>query len=232
MQTPPDLAEESAADDGPLEGAEDLEEDGVHADEDLPEEVDLEPLDVALHREGEDHLPLSRAEDLEQEGDELDEDEDRGQELEPLDGELRREGEDHPPPSHDDRSPSPIQPDPPTGSAKPGPPAPLYDDPSDDDDGEGEWITPSNVSLHTSRALDLLPASGPAKGKRNGKADEPISAGCMTADFAMQNVLLQMGLSLVGVEGKRIERVKTWVLRCHACFKCALSPCRTARTAH
>ena len=42
----------------------------------------------------------------------------------------------------------------------------------------------------------------------------------MTADFAMQNVLLQMGLGLVGVEGKRIERVKSWVLRCHACFKC------------
>jgi len=30
----------------------------------------------------------------------------------------------------------------------------------------------------------------------------------MTADFAMQNVLLQMGLSLVGVEGKRIQRSK------------------------
>ena len=35
----------------------------------------------------------------------------------------------------------------------------------------------------------------------------------------MQNVLLQMGLSLVGTEGKRIQKVKTWVLRCHACFK-------------
>jgi len=41
----------------------------------------------------------------------------------------------------------------------------------------------------------------------------------MTADFAMQNVILQMGLNLVGVEGKRIEKVKSWVLRCHACFK-------------
>ena len=46
----------------------------------------------------------------------------------------------------------------------------------------------------------------------------------MTADFAMQNVLLQMGLGLVGVEGKRIERVKSWVLRCHACFKYASLP--------
>ncbi|KAH9943258.1 Nin one binding Zn-ribbon like-domain-containing protein [Epithele typhae] len=95
---------------------------------------------------------------------------------------------------------------------------PIYDDPSDEDDGEGEWITPSNVGLHKSHALDLLPSGGKgAKGK--AKAQETIPVGCMTADFAMQNVLLQMGLGLVGVEGKRIERVKSWVLRCHACFK-------------
>jgi RNA-binding protein NOB1 len=41
----------------------------------------------------------------------------------------------------------------------------------------------------------------------------------MTGDFAVQNVLLQMGLALVGTEGKRIQKVKSWVLRCHACFK-------------
>lgn len=94
-------------------------------------------------------------------------------------------------------------------------PTPLYDDPSDEDDGEGEWITPSNVALHKSRALDLLPEDGTqSKGKQ-----VIIGSGCMTADFAMQNVLLQMGLNLVGLEGKRIERVKSWVLRCHACFK-------------
>ncbi|KAI0346878.1 hypothetical protein BDW22DRAFT_1351166 [Trametopsis cervina] len=92
----------------------------------------------------------------------------------------------------------------------------LYDDPSDEDDGEGEWITPSNVDLHKSRALNLIPDEA---GKTGKKKAEQIWSGCMTADFAMQNVLLQMGLSLVGVEGKRIERVKTWVLRCHACFK-------------
>jgi len=90
----------------------------------------------------------------------------------------------------------------------------IYDDPSDEDDGEGEWITPSNVAIHKSRALDLLPDDG-VKGKKIVQ----IGSGCMTADFAMQNVLLQMGLNLVGLEGKRIEKVKSWVLRCHACFK-------------
>jgi RNA-binding protein NOB1 len=93
----------------------------------------------------------------------------------------------------------------------------IYDDPSDEDDGEGEWITPSNIAIHKSRALDLLPHKG-LKGK-GGEEQVPIGSGCMTADFAMQNVLLQMGLNLVSLEGKRIEKIKSWVLRCHACFK-------------
>jgi RNA-binding protein NOB1 len=74
------------------------------------------------------------------------------------------------------------------------------------------------VALHKSRALDLLPSADASRGGK-GKQDKEVVVGCMTADFAMQNVLLQMGLTLVGVEGKRIQKVKTWVLRCHACFK-------------
>ncbi|GLB34037.1 putative PIN domain of ribonuclease [Lyophyllum shimeji] len=132
------------------------------------------------------------------------EDEAEEQSLEPLGVELQPLKDDTP-------APQPTQ----TATSR-DTSEPIYDDPSDSDDGEGEWITPSNVTLHKSRALDLLPDTG-AKAKR--KAAEVIDAGCMTADFAMQNVLLQMGLNLVGVEGKRIERVKSWVLRCHACFK-------------
>lgn len=89
-----------------------------------------------------------------------------------------------------------------------------------ENDGEGEWITPGNVELHKARALQLLPEA--AKGNRNGKmagADQPVVVGCMTTDFAMQNVLLQMGLSLINTDGRRIQKVKNWVLRCHACFK-------------
>ena len=94
------------------------------------------------------------------------------------------------------------------------PPEPVFEDPTDEDDGEGEWITPDNVHVHKSKAMGLLPSDGDGKAK-----DDEIWAGCMTVDFAMQNVLLQMGLNLVGLEGRRIEKVKTWVLRCHACFK-------------
>jgi RNA-binding protein NOB1 len=131
------------------------------------------------------------------------------QDLEPSEVEASREGSDEPSPD------LPSDADPQTSAHPPA--APLFDDPSDEDDGEGEWITPSNVSIHKSRALNLLPSDN---GKGKGKAEEPIHTGCMTADFAMQNVLLQMGLSLVSVDGKRIEKVKSWVLRCHACFKC------------
>lgn len=92
----------------------------------------------------------------------------------------------------------------------PGTP-PLYEDPSDEEDGEGEWITPTNVALHKSKTLRLIPTQA--------GANEKVATGCMTTDFAMQNVLMHMGLSLVGVDGKKINKVKTWVLRCHACFK-------------
>jgi hypothetical protein len=30
---------------------------------------------------------------------------------------------------------------------------------------------------------------------------------------------LQMGLNVLGSGGKRVREVRTWVLRCHACFK-------------
>lgn len=70
-----------------------------------------------------------------------------------------------------------------------------------DDDGEGEWITPGGE-------------------KSEPEMKEHIKAACATSDFAMQNVLLQIGLNLVSLEsGRRITSVKTWVLRCHACFK-------------
>jgi RNA-binding protein NOB1 len=137
--------------------------------------------------------------------------------------------EDDPSEDHDDElQPLDIEnyqdsttPNPESGDPTSVPDIPLYDDPSDEDDGDGEWITPTNVALHKSRALDLLP-SADASRKGKGRPDEEVASGCMTADFAMQNVLLQMGLSLVGVEGKRIQKVKTWVLRCHACFKYVL----------
>lgn len=81
-----------------------------------------------------------------------------------------------------------------------------------DDSDDGEWITPDNVKQHRSHDLGHLPDEG------KGSA-APLAAACMTGDYAVQNVLLGMGLGLVGEGGKRISKVRSWVLRCHACFK-------------
>ncbi|KAG6910950.1 hypothetical protein DXG01_006004 [Tephrocybe rancida] len=160
--------------------------------EDLPIEDQSEPLGEGSAESNEEEATETSPIEVEEEP------------LGPLDVELQPVEKDTPTPPTTTPSAPP-----------PDPSEPIFDDPSDSDDGEGEWITPSNVGLHKSRALDLLPDAG-SKGK---KKEQAIDTGCMTADFAMQNVLLQMGLNLVGTEGKRIEKVKSWVLRCHACFK-------------
>ncbi|CAL5214790.1 unnamed protein product [Lathyrus oleraceus] len=44
------------------------------------------------------------------------------------------------------------------------------------------------------------------------------SVACITGDFAMQNVLLQMGLRLLAPGGSQIHQLHRWILKCHACF--------------
>ncbi|RDX82259.1 RNA-binding protein NOB1 [Mucuna pruriens] len=43
------------------------------------------------------------------------------------------------------------------------------------------------------------------------------SVACVTGDFAMQNVLLQMGLRLLAPGGTQIHQLHRWILKCHAC---------------
>eukprot|EP00249_Psilotum_nudum_P018668 c26909_g1_i1 orf=117-2021(+) len=50
----------------------------------------------------------------------------------------------------------------------------------------------------------------------------PIShstVACITADFAMQNVLLQMGLRVLSPNGLQVYKLHRWVLKCQACNK-------------
>ncbi|KAI9117967.1 hypothetical protein K1719_011109 [Acacia pycnantha] len=44
------------------------------------------------------------------------------------------------------------------------------------------------------------------------------SVACVTGDFAMQNVLLQMGLRLLAPGGTQIRELHRWILKCHACY--------------
>ena len=80
---------------------------------------------------------------------------------------------------------------------------------SEESDGEG-WITPSNIKKH--RENDLQGVAEPQAGSMT------VQVATVTTDFAMQNVLLRMNLNLLSTSLQRINQLKTWVLRCHACF--------------
>eukprot|EP00904_Undaria_pinnatifida_P011155 jgi/Undpi1/716/HiC_scaffold_10.g04180.m1 len=95
---------------------------------------------------------------------------------------------------------------------------------AEEDDGEG-WVNPSNIKSQKAAGIGL---NGPSqllrKGGRGGAAGAgavagKCRAGCVTTDFAMQNVIIQVGLPLLSLDGMAVRRVKQWILRCAACFK-------------
>lgn len=84
---------------------------------------------------------------------------------------------------------------------------------NEDDDDDGGWITCENIKRR--------------RGKRNifGGVEEEVEeetdvkVACITGDFAMQNVLKHIGLAVMGVDGRLIRQLKTYILRCHACYR-------------
>ena len=102
------------------------------------------------------------------------------------------------------------------------------------DDGDGDWVNPANfdgVSIGVgiggstgssmfagSSSVALTTVSSSAGAASGGGSRTHPRVGCVTTDFAMQNVLLQMGLKLVALDGSVITRCKQWLLRCDACF--------------
>jgi rRNA maturation endonuclease Nob1 len=86
--------------------------------------------------------------------------------------------------------------------------------------------TSSSTGDVTAADDEFKPAKKGKKGRKQSAAKQlrldnaaKCRAGCVTTDFAMQNVLLQMGLPLLSVNGMTVNRVKQWILRCAACFK-------------
>ncbi|CAL1604673.1 unnamed protein product [Knipowitschia caucasica] len=75
----------------------------------------------------------------------------------------------------------------------------------EEEDGGG-WITPSNIKQVKLESGDWSQA-------------EDVTVGCLTTDFAMQNVLIQIGLHVLSVNGMVIKQARNYILRCHACFK-------------
>ena len=96
---------------------------------------------------------------------------------------------------------------------------------SSSEDGGG-WITPSNLSRRQAKDKDAL-------GNATSPLDpsKPLSVALITQDFAMQNVALQINLTILSSNPSsslspnsssqslhRINHVKSFTLRCHACF--------------
>ncbi|KAK2530205.1 Nob1 [Columba guinea] len=82
------------------------------------------------------------------------------------------------------------------------------DEEEDEEESDNEgWITPSNLkqAQQDMGHCDTAPVG--------------IQVGCVTTDFAMQNVLLQMGLHVLAVNGRLIRQARSYILRCHGCFK-------------
>lgn len=79
---------------------------------------------------------------------------------------------------------------------------------SDDTDSDGgDWITPGNLA---------------AKKKEVEFGDfeeKSVEVACITSDFAMQNVLKQIGLNVTAIDGRIIRQLRTFIFRCTTCFK-------------
>lgn len=90
-----------------------------------------------------------------------------------------------------------------------------------DDDGEG-WIT-TTAEIRSRKAGGLLDPtrSGAALSNARALQGPPIHerSACATTDFAMQNVILQMNLELLSVDGVKVRKLKSFVTRCGACYK-------------
>jgi len=92
-----------------------------------------------------------------------------------------------------------------------------------DDDGEG-WVTSTRdiTSMKASGTLDPFGNSSNRSAMTKTPDNLPAKscrAACATTDFAMQNVILQMNLELLSVDGIKVRKLKSWVIRCSACFK-------------
>lgn len=77
------------------------------------------------------------------------------------------------------------------------------DDWSEDGSSAGEWVTPDNISKF---------------GQGECVITDTSRVTCATADYAMQNVLLQMGITPLTFDGYAVQSVRLWGLLCRACF--------------
>jgi len=81
----------------------------------------------------------------------------------------------------------------------------------EEDDNDDGWITASNIK-EKRREIEGRSAEGEEDEQKH------VKVACMTTDFAMQNVLKQLGLNVFSLDGLLIRETRTWNLRCYSCF--------------
>lgn len=80
------------------------------------------------------------------------------------------------------------------------------DDVSEDGSSAGEWVTVENLHRF-SMAVERPEADSSL-----------VKVTCATADYSIQNVLLQMGITPFTFDGYAVRSVKLWGLICRGCF--------------
>ncbi|XP_053991936.1 uncharacterized protein LOC128883514 isoform X2 [Hylaeus volcanicus] len=93
----------------------------------------------------------------------------------------------------------------------------LFNDLSEEetDDDEDCWLSQDNFHL----------AFGPNTSKTTND-EQKMQVACLTTDYTIQNVLIQMGLSVLSLDGYRISEAKQWILLCRACRQHTLDATR------
>lgn len=91
----------------------------------------------------------------------------------------------------------------------------TLNDEYDENDDDGEWITPDNIAIAIAKDENI----DDLQGEKEIESKVKISCALASGDFAVQNVSLQMGLNLMNtMSGLQIKRLRNYMLRCHACF--------------
>ncbi|KAB2067095.1 hypothetical protein ES319_A09G202900v1 [Gossypium barbadense] len=86
-------------------------------------------------------------------------------------------------------------------------------------DGDSEELDQLEMSSQTNETVDASftdDVSSEQSWMLRSLSESTVA--CVTGDFAMQNVLLQMGLRLLAPSGMQIRQLHRWVLKCHACY--------------
>lgn len=69
------------------------------------------------------------------------------------------------------------------------------------------WITPGNL-------VEVKSLYG-----KDAAEEQSVRVACMSTDYAIQNVLKQINLHIAALDGRIIRNMRTYILRCYACFK-------------